>query len=56
MTRAENSVFVGVMGVTFVSLENIQKISWTTSESEDELLQRVDCRVMESCGKCDYIY
>lgn len=56
MTRAENSVFVGVMGVTFVSLENVQKISWGTSESEDKLLQRVDCGVMEDCGKCDYIY
>lgn len=56
MTRAENSVFVVVMGVTCVSLENIQKISWRTSESEDQLLQRVDCRVMESHGKCDYIY
>lgn len=56
MARAENSVFAGVMGVIFVSLENTQKISWSTSESVDELLQRVDCRVMESRGKCDYIY
>lgn len=56
MTRAENSVCAGVMGVYSVSLYNMQKISWSTSESEDDLLQNVDCRVMESRGKCDYIY
>lgn len=48
--------FVGVTGVPSVSLENMLKIFWRTSEFEDELLQRVDCRVMESCGKCDYMY
>lgn len=56
MTRAKNSGFVEVMCVYSVSLYNMQKISWSTSESEDELLQNVDCRVMESRGKCDYIY
>lgn len=52
MTKSENSVFVGVIGATFVSLENTQKMSWRTSESEDELLQSVDCRVMESVTTC----
>jgi len=56
MSRAENSVSVGVMNVTCVSLENIQKIYWSTSESVGELLQRLDCRAMESHRKCDYIY
>lgn len=52
MTKSENTVFVGVIGVTFVSLKNTQKISWSTSESEDELLQSVDSEVMESVTTC----